>query len=124
MNGEEMYQWFENELKQKAPQIADKLAFSYEPTVTPGVYLAKISASASATKAIVRSDVRPEGVRLYFPLAWQENLSEWLGVPPADAYRLKSNWVHQPSIGVSTEHFDPHFKQLGQKVIELLAQES
>jgi hypothetical protein len=123
MGGEEMYHWFENELNQKAPEIADKLAFSYEPTVTPGVYLGKISLSASAAKALVRSEVRPEGVRMIFPLGWQQELSDWLGVPPAEAYRLKSNWVNQPSIGVAVAHFDSYFKQLGEKVIELLQKE-
>lgn len=123
MGGEEMYHWFENELKQKAPEIVEKLTLSYEPTVTPGVFLAKIAASKAAAKALVRSDVRPEGVRMNFPLAWQEELSDWLGVPPAAEYRLKSNWVHLPSIGVSTAHFDPHFIRLGEKVIEILKRE-
>ena len=123
MGGEEMYRWFENELKEKAPEIAEKLAFSYEPTVTPGVYLGKISLSAAAAKALVRSEVRPEGVRMIFPLGWQQELSDWLGVPPAEAYRLKSNWVNQPSIGVAVANFDPYFKQLGEKVIELLQKE-
>ncbi len=123
MGGEEMYRWFEEEIKQKAPETASKLVMTYEPTITPGLFLGKIAASATAARPLVRGEVRPEGVRLTFPLAWQQELSDWLGVPPAFEYRLKSNWVHQPSIGVAVAHFDPYFKQLCHKVIEILTRE-
>ncbi len=115
-----MYRWFEDEIKQKAPEIIQKLDFSYEPTVTPGVNLGKIALAGASGRPLVRSDVRPEGIRMHFPLNWQDALSDWLGAPPDFAYRLKSNWVNQPSIGVATEHFDPYFKNLAAKVIELL----
>ncbi len=120
MDGEELYHWFEAELVAAFPDLKSRLTTSYEPTVTPGVYLGKVSLPSSPNKALVRSDVRPEGVRLHFPVEWGDELSEWLGVPPAPAYRLKSNWVNQPSIGVGTADFDPYFKQLAAKVIEVL----
>jgi hypothetical protein len=123
MGGEEMYRWFEDEVKQQAPETASKLEFSYEPTVTEGVYLGKIGLAGASGRALVRSEVRPEGVRMSFPLAWQQELSDWLGAPPPDAYRLKSNWVNQPSVGVATTYFDPYFKQLGEKVIQILKRE-
>ncbi|HEX2914380.1 MAG TPA: hypothetical protein VH186_26510 [Chloroflexia bacterium] len=120
MSGEELYQWFEQEVKKEVPEADSKLMLSYEPTVTPGVFLGKISLKSSPNRALVKSDVRPEGVRMNFPVDWGDELSEWLGAPPADAYRLKSNWVHQPSIGVAVSDFEPYFKQLGAKVIEIL----
>ena len=120
MNAEEFYRWFEEAVKEAIPQADTRLTFSYEPTVTPEVFLAKIAPQATPNKAWVRSDVRPEGVRLHFPLDWADELSEWLGAPPAEAYRLKSNWVHQPSIGVGVADFDPYFKQLAAKVIEMI----
>ena len=120
MGGEELYRWFENELKQAIPNLEEKFVLTYEPTVTPGVYLAKIAAPQTPGRALVKTDVRPEGVRLHFPVAWGDELSEWLGIPPAEAYRLKSNWVNQPSIGVAAADFDPYFKQLAGKVIEML----
>ncbi len=123
MDGPEMYRWFEEELKRKAPHVTGKLLFTLEATVTPGVSLAKITNTTAGGRPLVKSDVRPEGVRLHFPLAWQEELSDWLGVPPAEAYRLKSNWVHQPSIGVGSQDFEPYFKKLGEKIIELLGRE-
>jgi hypothetical protein len=123
MNAEEMYHWFEEQVKQAIAETSDKLVLSYESTVTPGVFLGKIALAKTATRALVKTDIRPEGVRLHFPLSWQDELSSWLGVPPAEEYRLKSNWVNQPSIGVAAEHFDPHFKNLVAKVIELLQKE-
>ena len=120
MNGEELYHWFEQQLKEALPEAETRLSQSYEPTVTPGVFLAKVAAASNPNKALVRSDVRPEGVRMHFPLDWADELSDWLGTPPAEAYRLKSNWVHQPSIGVGVEDFDPYFKNLTAKVIEML----
>jgi hypothetical protein len=120
MNGEEIYHWFEDQLKQAIPEIDHKLVLTYEPTVTPGVYLGKVAAVEAPNRALVKSDIRPEGVRLHFPVSWGDELSEWLGVPPADAYRLKSNWVNQPSIGVGANDFDPYFKQLAARVIELI----
>jgi hypothetical protein len=120
MGGEELYRWFEQELKRQIPDAEDKLALSFEPTVTPGVFLAKVAASAKPGRALVKSDVRLEGVRMHFPVEWGDELSEWLGAPPAEAYRLKSNWVNQPSIGVSAADFDPYFKNLAQKVIQIL----
>lgn len=120
MDGEGLYHWFENELKQAVPGIDRKLVLTYEPTVTPGVFLGKVATVQAPNKAIVKSDIRPEGVRLHFPVAWGDELSEWLGVPPAEAYRLKSNWVNQPSIGVGIHDFDPYFKDLSAKVIKLL----
>ncbi len=123
MDAAEMYHWFEEQVRQSVATSADTLVLSYEPTVTPGVFLGKIALAKSATKALVKTDIRPEGVRLHFPLSWQDELSSWLGVPPAEEYRLKSNWVNQPSIGVAAEHFDPNFKNLAAKVIELLQKE-
>lgn len=120
MGGEELYRWFEQEVKAQVPDAEQQLVLTFEPTVTPGVYLAKIAAKTAPNKALVKSDVRPEGVRLHFPVAWATELSEWLGVPPAEAYRLKSNWVNLPSIGVAAEDFDPYFKQLAAKIIEML----
>jgi hypothetical protein len=120
MNGEEMYSWFEAEVRRELPP---NLSLSIEPTVTPGILLGKIALAGSGTKALVKTDIRPEGVRLNFPLSWQEELSDWLGAPPAEAYRLKSNWVHLPSIGVATTDHDPYFKQLAAKVIELIKKE-
>lgn len=120
MDGEELYHWFENELKQAIPGWEQKLVLSYEPTVTPGIFLGKVAAAEAPNRAIIKSDIRPEGVRLHFPVAWGDELSEWLGVPPADAYRLKSNWVNQPSIGVGSSDFDPYFKALTARVIEML----
>lgn len=121
MDGAEMYEWFEQEVKQAIPE---NLAFETEPTVTPGVSLARVTLTKSDEKpqVLVRSDLRPEGVRMNFPLEWQQELSDWLGVPPADQYRLKSNWVHQPSIRVGGNDFDPYFKNLTQQVIKMLKQ--
>ena len=118
-----MYRWFENEVRQKVTGASEKLSFSYEPTVTPGVSLGKIALAGKVGRSLIRTDVRPEGVRLHFPLSWQQELSDWLGVPPADAYRLKSNWVHQPSIGVAVAQHDPYFIRLVVKVLQLLQNE-
>lgn len=120
MTGEELYRWFEEELKREIPGFDQKLSLSYEPTVTPGVYLGRVTAKSAPNRALVKTDVRPEGVRLHFPVDWGDEMSEWLGVPPADAYRLKSDWVRQPSIGVAVADFDPYFKQLSTKVVEML----
>ncbi len=120
MDGQELYRWFEQELKQALPEAATKLDFSFEPTVTEGIYLAKITDKAAPTRPLIKTDVRPEGVRLHFPLSWSDELSDWLGAPPAEAYRLKSNWVNQPSIGVAADDFDPYFKDLSAKVIQML----
>ncbi len=120
MTSKELYYWFEEEVKKEIPDAAQKLAMSFEPTVTEEVYLAKIAPQASPNKTLVKTDVRPEGVRLHFPVGWGDELSEWLGAPPAEAYRLKSNWVHQPSIGVAADDFDPYFKALAAKVIEII----
>jgi|GEM_PF-1928452 len=123
MDAEEIYHWFEEQVRQGVAATPDKLVLSYEPTVTPGVFLGKIALAKTPAKALVKTDVRPEGLRLHFPISWQDELSSWLGVPPAEEYRLKSNWVNQPSIGVASEHFDPHFQKLAAKVIELLQKE-
>lgn len=120
MTGEEMYKWFEQEVQAKVAGAGDKFSFSYEPTVTTGVYLGKISLPNSHNRPIVKADVRPEGVRLHFPVAWADELSAWLGTPPADAYRLKSDWVRLPSIGVATHEYDPYFINLTNKIIEML----
>jgi hypothetical protein len=120
MGGEELYRWFEQELKKEWPEAEQKLNLTFEPTVSEGVYLAKIVSRTAPNKALVKTDVRPEGVRLHFPVEWGDELSDWLGTPPAEAYRLKSNWVHQPSIGVAVEDFDPYFKDLAAKVIQML----
>ena len=120
MNGDELYQWFEQQVKTALPDWASKLAITLEPTVTPEVSLAKITPLAAPTRPLVRADVRPEGVRFHFPVEWGDELSQWLGEPPADAYRLKSNWVHQPSIGVGGTAFEPFFKDLTAKIIEML----
>ena len=123
MDGEQLYNWFVEQAKQTLGEAQTKLTFEIEPTVTPGVQLARVMFAQTSGKPLLRTDVRPEGIRMHFPLSWQEELSEWLGVPPADAYRLKSNWVNQPSIGVAVEHFDPYFKNLTSKVIEMLERE-
>lgn len=120
MGGEELYHWFEQELKKDWPESEQKLNLTFEPTVTEGVYLGKIAAQTAPNRALVKTDVRPEGVRLHFPVEWGDELSDWLGTPPAEAYRLKSNWVHQPSIGVASQDFDPYFKDLAAKVIQIL----
>ena len=120
MNGEEIYHWFEDEIKKNIADIEQKLVLTYEPTVTPGVYLGKVSAVKAPNRAIIKSDIRPEGVRLHFPVDWGDELSGWLGVPPAEAYRLKSNWVNQPSIGVGDRDFDPYFKDLAGEAIKML----
>ncbi len=120
MGGRDLYEWFEAELKRQIPDPDGKLALSFEPTVTPGVFLAKVALASAPNRALVKSDVRSEGVRMHFPVDWGDELSEWLGVPPAEAYRLKSNWVHLPSIGVGVEDFDPYFKNLSQKVIAMI----
>lgn len=120
MNGEEIYHWFEDQLKQNIPGIDQKLVLSYEPTVTPGVFLGKIATTQAPNRAIIKADIRSEGVRVHFPVDWGDELSEWLGIPPADAYRLKSNWVNQPSIGVGDNDFDPYFKDLTAETIKLL----
>jgi hypothetical protein len=124
MGGEELYHWFEQELKNEWPESEQKLNLTFEPTVSAGVYLAKIAAQTAPNKALVKTDVRPEGVRLHFPVEWGDELSDWLGTPPAEAYRLKSNWVHQPSIGVASQDFDPYFKDLAAKVIQILKRNS
>lgn len=124
MDGEQMYKWFETQVKQQIPQIEQHFTFETEPTVTPGVKLARVMLTTTPGKPLLRTDLRPEGIRMHFPLSWQEELSNWLGNPPADEYRLKSNWVHQPSIGVATEHFDPYFTNLVTKVIELLKRQT
>ena len=115
-----MYAWFEEQARQGVPQAATRLKFQLEPTVTPGVKLARVLLANQPGKPLVRTDVRPEGVRMHFPLAWQAQLSDWSGVPPDEAYRLKSNWVNQPSIGVAVASFDPYFKNLAAKIIEIL----
>jgi hypothetical protein len=120
MGGEEMYHWFEQTLKQQWPDAASQLVLTFEPSVTPGIFFGKITAANLPDKALVKTDVRPEGVRLHFPVSWGDELSDWLGAPPAEAYRLKSNWVHQPSIGVAAPDFDPYFKDLVAKVIQML----
>lgn len=122
MDGAAMYAWFEQQVRQAIPL---GLAFEIEPTVTPGVSLARVTLAKLGSKlqVLIRSDLRPEGVRMYFPLEWQTELSEWLGNPPADQYRLKSNWVHQPSIGVGGNDFDPYFKDLAQQLIQMLKQQ-
>lgn len=120
MGGQEMYRWFEQELHNQIPDWESRFSLSFEPTVTPEVFLAKISKLESSQKALVKTDVRPEGVRLHFPVSWGDELSEWLGAPPAEAYRLKSSWVNQPSIGVASADFEPYFKDLAVKVIEML----
>jgi len=120
MDGEQMYAWFEEQTRQRVPQADTHFKFELEPTVTPAVKLARVLLANLPGKPLVRTDVRPEGVRMHFPLAWQAELSDWLGVPPDEAYRLKSNWVNQPSIGVAAASFDPYFKNLVTKVIEIL----
>ena len=120
MNGEEIYHWFEDELRKNIAEIDQKLALTYEPTVTPGIFLGRVSAVKSPNRAIIKTDIRPEGVRLHYPVDWGDELSEWLGVPPAEAYRLKSNWVNQPSIGVGDSDFDPYFKDLAAQTIKML----
>lgn len=120
MNGEEIYHWFEDEIKKNISDVEKKLVLTYEPTVTPGIFLGKVAAVQSPNRAVIKSDIRPEGVRLHFPVDWGDELSEWLGVPPADAYRLKSNWVNHPSIGVGDNDFDPYFKDLAAETIKML----
>ncbi|MBN9386432.1 MAG: hypothetical protein J0I20_00135 [Chloroflexi bacterium] len=120
MNGEEIYHWFEDQLKEQIPGLDQKLVLTFEPTVTPGVFLGRVATTQAPNRAIIKSDIRPEGVRLHFPVDWGDELSEWLGIPPADAYRLKSNWVNQPSIGVGDSDFDPYFKDLTAETIKLL----
>ncbi|NWJ45218.1 MAG: hypothetical protein HXX08_04985 [Chloroflexi bacterium] len=123
MSGEEMYRWFEAELKREIPAAAQNLAFSFEPTVTAGVSLATISRITGTGRPLLKAEVRPEGVRLSFPLAWQQALSDWLGAPPPQQYRLKSNWVNQPSIGVAAADHVPYFTSLAAKTLELLIKE-
>lgn len=120
MDGQAMYRWFEQEVQQQIPDWQTRFSLSFEPTVTPEVFLARISKLESGQKALIKTDVRPEGVRLHFPVTWGDELSEWLGAPPAEAYRLKSSWVNQPSIGVASADFEPYFKNLASKVIEIL----
>jgi hypothetical protein len=120
MNGEEMYAWFVEQARQSIPNVESQFIFESEPTVTPGVMLARILQVGNTKKPLLRIDLRPEGVRLHFPLDWQDELSAWLGVPPAEQYRLKSDWVRQPSIGVAVSDFEPYFKTLSLKVIDLL----
>jgi hypothetical protein len=122
MTSEELYRQFEAEIKAKIPDWESRFVLSYEPTVTPGVFLGKVSAVSSPNRPLVKTDVRPEGVRLHFPVSWGDELSAWLGAPPADAYRLKSNWVNQPSIGVATSDADPYFNNLVGKVVKMLEQ--
>jgi hypothetical protein len=114
-----MYDWFLNEVKTKIASAESKFNFEYDSTVTEGVYLAKITPSGS-TRPVVRADVRPQGVRLHFPVAWGDQMSEWLGAPPPSAYRLQSDWVRAPSIGVAAADFEPYFVKLTGKVIEML----
>jgi len=118
-----MYRWFEAELKREIPTAAQKLAFSFVPTVTAGVYLATIAKVGGSGRPLLKAEVRPEGVRLSFPVAWQQVLSDWLGSPPSQQYRLKSNWVNQPSIGVAVADYAPYFTSLAGKTIELLIKE-
>ena len=122
MNAQTQYKWFEDQVKKAIPEADTHLIFSYEPTVTPEVYLGRISLVSAPQKPLIKTDVRPEGLRLHFPVAWSDALSTWLGTPPNEVYRLKSNWVHQPSIGLAVANFEPHFAQLTIKIIELLKQ--
>lgn len=121
MDGTEMYTWFESQAKGQLG--INRYNFDIEPTVTPGVQLGRIVLAGANGRPLVKTDIRPEGLRLHFSVSWQEELSEWLGVPPAEQYRLKSNWVNSPSIGVAAIDFDPYFKDLAQKVIEVLARQ-
>ena len=115
-----MYAWFVEQARQSIPNVESQFIFESEPTVTPGVMLARILQVGNTKKPLLRIDLRPEGVRLHFPLDWQDELSAWLGVPPAEQYRLKSDWVRQPSIGVAVSDFEPYFKTLSLKVIDML----
>jgi hypothetical protein len=120
MTGVEMYQWFVAELKSKIAFVESKFNFEYDSTVTEGVYLGKIT-PVNANRPVIRADVRPQGVRLHFPVAWGDELSAWLGAPPPSAYRLQSDWVRAPSIGIATADHDPYFTNLTAKVIEKLS---